>query len=140
MIVTCELLQFFTSVPILNFLYFFVVPLEMPIVAREHFNRWYSLKCYYLAVTLADIPIQVRPERKFNLLLIFINFLFQAACSLGYTILVYFLSAQPFEANRFLMFAGMGLLVSFVAQSVGQMVGAGLSVEVNLIFSIKKMP
>ncbi|CAB3376238.1 Hypothetical predicted protein [Cloeon dipterum] len=90
-------------------------PLEMPIVAREHFNRWYSLKCYYLAVTLADIPIQV-------------------TCSLGYSTLVYFLSAQPYEAMRFFMFSGMGLLVSFVAQSMGQMVGAGLSVENGVFF------
>lgn len=36
-----------------------VVPSEMPIIMREHFNRWYSLLSYYLAVTFADIPIQV---------------------------------------------------------------------------------
>jgi len=54
---------------------------------------------------------------------------------LGYTTLVYFLSAQPLESRRFFMFSGMGLLVSFVAQSVGQMVGAGFSVEVNLIIN-----
>lgn len=37
----------------------FAVPSELPIVTREHFNRWYSLMSYYLAVTFADIPIQV---------------------------------------------------------------------------------
>lgn len=40
--------------------YLISVPSELPIITREHFNKWYSLKSYYLAITLADIPIQVR--------------------------------------------------------------------------------
>uniref|UniRef100_A0A1B6C944 ABC transporter domain-containing protein n=1 Tax=Clastoptera arizonana TaxID=38151 RepID=A0A1B6C944_9HEMI len=34
-------------------------PSEMPIVTREYFNKWYSLKSYYLALTMVDTPIQV---------------------------------------------------------------------------------
>lgn len=36
------------------------VPLEMPVLVKENFNRWYSLRSYYLAITLSDIPFQVR--------------------------------------------------------------------------------
>lgn len=36
-----------------------LVPTEMGILLKEHFNRWYSLKAYYISVTLLDLPISV---------------------------------------------------------------------------------
>jgi hypothetical protein len=32
----------------------------MPVLLKENFNRWYSLRSYYLAITISDIPFQVR--------------------------------------------------------------------------------
>lgn len=37
----------------------FTVPLEMKILTREHFNRWYKLSPYLMSVILIEIPFQV---------------------------------------------------------------------------------
>lgn len=43
-----------------------IVPAEISILTKEHFNRWYSLKTYYIATNILDIPITVRNEYLIN--------------------------------------------------------------------------
>lgn len=88
---------------------------ELPIITREHFNRWYSVKSYFLAVTLADLPIQL------------------VATSV-YVLVTFYMTAQPTEPFRFGLFLSMCFLVSLVAQSCGMLVSASLKLQNGVIF------
>lgn len=113
---------------------------------KENFNRWYSLKAYYLAITISDIPFQVRKKKyvlwlseKSENLYIYINYIIiliyifycflQAIFCIIYVTIVYFMTSQPTDIMRFSMFLGTCLLISFVAQSVGLVVGAAMNVQ-----------
>lgn len=49
-----------------------------------------------------------------------------------FSIIIYVMSGQPLEINRFTMFTAVSLLVVFIAQSIGFMIGAIFNIVVSL--------
>nr|CAD7603154.1 unnamed protein product [Timema genevievae] len=90
-------------------------PAEIPIINREYFNRWYSLQSYYLAITFADVPLQT-------------------ICSVGYCMVVYFLTAQPLDIYRLFLFILSCSMVAVVAQSIGLIIGVSFSIQNGMVF------
>ncbi|XP_071557292.1 ATP-binding cassette sub-family G member 1 isoform X2 [Temnothorax nylanderi] len=91
------------------------IPLELPILKREHFNRWYKLRSYYLAGKLAD-------------------FLVQLIATFVYTIIVYYMTDQLPEGRRFGLYMLMCFVASLVGQTSGFIIGCSLKVQDSVIF------
>lgn len=86
-------------------------PLEMEVLKREHFNRWYSLAPYIFSMLLIEIP-------------------FQALCSVTYLVPSYILTAQPLETFRMSYFVTVSTVTSLTAQSTGFLIGATVPVSI----------
>ncbi|XP_050561861.1 ATP-binding cassette subfamily G member 4-like [Spodoptera frugiperda] len=92
-----------TMIPVLIF------PFQVQLLRREYFNRWYSLKAYYAALTLASVP---------NMIILGIFFL----------VISYLMSGQLLEWNRFVLFSISALLIATCSEGLGLAVGSALSV------------
>ncbi|XP_018573014.1 ATP-binding cassette sub-family G member 4 [Anoplophora glabripennis] len=85
-------------------------PMEMRILTREHFNRWYKLTPYLLSVILVEIP-------------------FQVICVWIYIAISYCLTNQPLDFRLFLfiLFCTAG---SLCGQSMGYFIGSTTPIKV----------
>ncbi|XP_063235833.1 ATP-binding cassette sub-family G member 4 isoform X2 [Bacillus rossius redtenbacheri] len=80
-------------------------PTEMSSLIKEHFNRWYSLKSFYLSITISDLPVCI------------------LSCTL-FSVIVYFMTGQPTDLTRLAMFLTISQLNTLISQTIGLMIGA----------------
>ncbi|EDW85318.2 LOW QUALITY PROTEIN: uncharacterized protein Dwil_GK18351 [Drosophila willistoni] len=83
-------------------------PLEIDMLTREHFNRWYKLGPYFLSLISFEIP-------------------FQSLCTALYIIIsVHLTGNDSVESFRIYYFILLGIMASLSAQAWGFFVGATL--------------
>ncbi|XP_023936244.1 ATP-binding cassette subfamily G member 4 isoform X2 [Bicyclus anynana] len=90
-------------------------PEQIPVTRREHFNRWYSTGAYYVSTLVSSLPRQ-------------------AVCTILFSCITYWLTGQPWEYMRFLIFCCTLLLVSFVSLCVGLCNGSMFNVKNGVVF------
>lgn len=84
-------------------------PNEVKLMKKEHFNRWYGLNSFYMAMTLSKIPVQV-------------------LLSMIFLTLVYFLNGLPAQWHRFFLFCFIAIIVCLVAEGMGLAIGSVFNV------------
>ncbi|XP_052756061.1 ATP-binding cassette subfamily G member 4-like isoform X2 [Galleria mellonella] len=89
-------------------------PLQIPVIRREHFNRWYSTSTYFISTLISTLPTQT-------------------VCTLTYACIAYWLTGQPAESKRFLTFCLTLLMVSYVAVCIGLLNGALFNVKNGVV-------
>lgn len=55
----------------------------------------------------------------------------QVICSIGFTLVVYYMTAQPPDAIRYILFLTICVMVAMVAQSIGLLIGVSMSIQVH---------
>ncbi|CAB3255750.1 unnamed protein product [Arctia plantaginis] len=91
-----------TMVPVLLF------PLQVRLLRREYFNRWYGLKPYYAALTFSTLPT-----------MFFFGMVFLAT--------TYLMSGQLLEWDRFVLFSIAGIVISICSEGFGLAIGSAVS-------------
>lgn len=80
-------------------------PTELEIIRKEIFNNWYKPRTYFLANTLTTTPIHI---------------LFSTV----YSTIIFFMTDQPLEVNRYARFTLVYILLTIVADGFGLFLGA----------------
>ncbi|XP_055684901.1 ATP-binding cassette sub-family G member 4-like [Lutzomyia longipalpis] len=89
---------------------FSVIPREIPIVKREHFNGWYSILPYYLSLAIVDLPLHV------------------IAATL-YSFVTYWVTSQPMELQRVIIFTIACIALVVTAYCIGFTTGFIFNVQ-----------
>ncbi|KAG6463199.1 hypothetical protein O3G_MSEX013735 [Manduca sexta] len=103
LLVSCAYLCYTSLMPaVLKF------PSELSVLKKENFNNWYHLRTYYAAVLVTGIPMQI-----------WFSFVYSAPS--------YFLSGQPLEFSRFVMFVMALANVTLLADAIGNVIGSSVN-------------
>lgn len=79
-------------------------PFELLILRKEHLNDWYKIRTHYVTFIVTGL-------------------IFQSFFVVTFTTIVYLLSSQPLELERYVMFETMMILFSFIGEGIGLMLG-----------------
>ncbi|CAK1540630.1 unnamed protein product [Leptosia nina] len=90
-------------------------PEQVPIIRREHFNRWYNTGAYFASTLASILPMQT-------------------ISTLSFCFITYFLTGQPPEPFRIATYSATLLLVSYVAVCVGLLNGSLFTVKNAVVF------
>ncbi|XP_005179747.1 ATP-binding cassette sub-family G member 4 isoform X1 [Musca domestica] len=91
----------------------FLCPQECAVFIREYLNGWYSIKSYYLAKIISDLPLQF-------------------VCPTLLTCIAYFMTGQPMELGRGVMFWGMCLLTGMIGHFMGLVCGSLFQMQMGV--------
>ncbi|KAF6211169.1 hypothetical protein GE061_014284 [Apolygus lucorum] len=97
----------FMYIPMLPALVWF--PMEVQLIKREHFNRWYNLNSYFMALTVSRL-IQ------------------QLLCSVIYISIVYYMTNQPQEWGRVVKFSIIMVLIAIASDAFGLAISSRLDI------------
>lgn len=86
--------------------------MQVQLLKREYFNRWYRVNPYYFAQIVARLPVQL------------VN-------SFMYLTMVYLITDQPMETHRIALFFLISILTSLTSESFGLLISSRLSVIVS---------
>lgn len=91
-------------------------PLQMNLLKREYFNRWYSLAPSFLATILLEIPIQI-------------------IGTIAYISISYGSTEQPMELYRISLFYLICFTATLTAQACGFFIGVVVPLKIAVFFS-----
>lgn len=105
---------------ILLFLYFSssmpavqMFPTEAAVFLREYLNNWYRLPSYYIVKILSDLPLQI-------------------LCPTCFISIIYYMTGQPMEHERFFQIWAICVLMTILGQSTGILTGVAFNTDIGV--------
>ncbi|XP_023304678.2 ATP-binding cassette sub-family G member 4 isoform X1 [Lucilia cuprina] len=91
----------------------FLCPQECAVFIREYLNGWYSIKAYYMAKIVSDLPLQF-------------------ICPTLLMSIAYYMTGQPHDVGRFVMCWGICLLTSIIGHFIGLVFGSMFDMQLGV--------